>query len=262
MVRLIDRVEVVSCHSEHEAAWLERNLLERQIPRWNVTAGGQEVAVCVRLDGSATAPGLSVVHTAGGLTADGARPHAVWYFGPYLGGAKVRTAVAGLHRVFPLGYAADNQAGAAREMARQRGVNGCDRAELAQSLAAVLDRDPAAVADIRAQLASRRDAASQAQAYELAGRIQAELAALDWITCPQRAASLICEDADVAGWADGLLVRFEITGGRIRGWRQCAMTSAQARPWLAVTPAAWQDFADRNALLAARLAGARLGLMS
>ena len=122
MVRTIDRVEAVSCDSEHEAAWLERNLLERHIPRWNLTADGQEVAVCIRLDGSASAPGLSVVHTAGKPTADG--------------------------------------------------------------------------------------------------------------------------------------------GLTVDGWRQYRRTSAQARPWLAATPAAWRDFAHRNAVLAARLGGARLGPMS
>jgi excinuclease ABC subunit C len=34
MVARIARVEAVSCDSEHEAAWLERNLLERRMPRW------------------------------------------------------------------------------------------------------------------------------------------------------------------------------------------------------------------------------------
>jgi excinuclease ABC subunit C len=250
MVRQIDRVEAVSCDSEHEAAWLERNLLERQIPRWNRTAGGQEVEVWIRLDASARSPGISVVHAGDRQQAGpGTR-----YFGPYLGGARVRLATAGLHRIFPLGYAADCVTGAARDLAEQRGVGGQDRSALVRSIAAVLDRDPEAVDALRSRLVSKRAAAVRAEAFELAGRVQAELAAVDWVTCPQRAATGDQSDAEIAGWADGLLVRFKVAGGRMCGWRQYSCTAAQAQRWLAATPPSWREFADRNALLAARLA--------
>jgi excinuclease UvrABC nuclease subunit len=90
MVTRIDRVEAVACDSEHEAAWLERNLLEHRLPPWNRT-GGPEVPVYIRLDPGPAAPGLRVVHeherSAGGR-----------HFGPYLGGARVRLAASGLHR--------------------------------------------------------------------------------------------------------------------------------------------------------------------
>jgi excinuclease ABC subunit C len=250
MIGRIRGIEAVSCASEHEAAWLERNLLERSIPRWNRAAGGQEVEVCIRLDSSPRSPGLSVVHDRGEPDGDGAP---IRYFGPYLGGARVRLAVAGLNRIFPLGYAAQHRPGTAAEMAARLGVNGADREALALALIAVLDRDPAAVASLRAQLEGRRADAARVQAYELAGRIHSELAGLDWVTCPQRVASLIDEDADVAGWADGVLVRFEVRAGRMRGWRQQTTTSEEASSFLAVTPPAWREFADRNAQLAARL---------
>src|SRR5215469_10202567 len=48
MVARIAAVEAVACASEHEAAWLERSLLERQLPPWNRTPGGQEVPVGIR----------------------------------------------------------------------------------------------------------------------------------------------------------------------------------------------------------------------
>jgi len=35
MMRWVARVEAVACASEHEAAWLERNLLERHLPPGN-----------------------------------------------------------------------------------------------------------------------------------------------------------------------------------------------------------------------------------
>ena len=50
MVKRIERIEAVICQSEHEAAWLERNLLEQALPPWNKTTGGQEVPVFLRLD--------------------------------------------------------------------------------------------------------------------------------------------------------------------------------------------------------------------
>src|SRR5207245_11100084 len=93
MVARIARIEAVSCDSEHEAAWLERNLLEQALPYWNRTAGGQEVPVYIRLDSRPAGPGLSVVYAAGPTP----RGPAARLFGPYLGGDRVRLAVSALH---------------------------------------------------------------------------------------------------------------------------------------------------------------------
>src|SRR5213076_2008485 len=232
MVARIARVEVVTCDSAHEAAWLERNLLEHRRPPWNRAAGGQEAEVWIRLSASPRSPGLTVVH----------RP-VPGDFGPYQGGQKVRDAVSGLGRVLPLGYAADGQAGSARDMARLRGASPAVRTELAGAIAAVLDRDQAAVA----------------LAFEFAGRLQAELQALDWVTGEQKVTG-VQDDADVYGWADGVLVWFEIRDGRMRGWRQRPGGAAAARRRLAGTPPGWADFARRNAELAARLRSPRTEL--
>jgi excinuclease ABC subunit C len=245
MVARIARVEAVTCDSAHEAAWLERNLLEHRRPPWNRTPGGQEAEVWIRLSASPRRPGLAVV-----------RQPAPGDFGPYLGGQKVRDAVSGLGRVLPLGYAADGQAGTERDMARVRGASPAARTGLARAVAAVLDRDQAAVAVLRAELTARRDAAAAALAFEFAGRLQAELEALDWVTGEQKV-TRAQDDADVCGWADGVLVRFEIRGGRMRGWRQRPCGAAAARRHLAGTPAGWTPFARRNAELAARLRSPR-----
>ena len=116
MVARIARVEAVPCASAHEAAWLERNLLERRTPPWNRSrSGGQEAEVWIRLSQSADAPGVAVARRP--RSGDRAR-----YFGPYLGGQKARDAVSGLGRVLPLGLAAywatDPPAGTGRELAR------------------------------------------------------------------------------------------------------------------------------------------------
>jgi excinuclease ABC subunit C len=65
------------------------------------------------------------------------------------------------------------------------------------------------------------------------------------------------DDADVCGWADSVLVWFEIRDGRMRGWRQRPCGAAAARPHLTGTPPRWADFAHRNAELAARLRSPR-----
>ena len=145
MVPNIARVEALVCASEHEAAWLERNLLEQRKPRWNRSRGGQEVPVYLRLTERSASAALSIVHE-GTPDLDGR------LFGPYLGGRQARLAVAGLHRVLPLAYAGDRLTGSERDMARARGVSQFGRSELVGAVAAVLDRDPDAVAAVRDRL--------------------------------------------------------------------------------------------------------------
>ena len=244
MVARIATVEAVACDSAHEAAWLERNLLQRHRPPWNRSLGGQESEVWIRLSVSPRTPGLTVVHRPG--PGD---------FGPYLGGQKARDAVSGLGRVLPLAHAADWQAGTERDLARVRGASPGDRAGLARAIAAVLNRDQAAVAALRAALTARRDAAAAALAFEFAAKVQAELGAVDWVTAEQKVTRAHGEqdDTDVYGWADGVLVCFEIRGGRMSGWRQRPCTAAAARRYLQRSASGWAAFALRNAQLAARI---------
>jgi excinuclease ABC subunit C len=246
MVARIARIEAVACDSVHEAAWLERNLLEASLPPWNRTPGGQETAVYIRMDAGPVHPGLSVTYQA--EPADQVR-----YFGPYLGGLKVRQAVAALHRIRPLCYAADRLGGAERDLARARGVAGDDRAAFTRSLTAILERQPAAVSRAHRQLEQLRDRAAQTLAYELAARIQDEIGALSWVSCPQRVTTMDAANLTVAGWSGGMLVQFLIRGGRLCGWSQRSCSHPNASHALAATPAAWRHFTQRNAELAARL---------
>jgi excinuclease ABC subunit C len=246
MVAAIARIEAVSCDSAHEAAWLERNLLEASLPPWNRTPGGQESAVFIRLDTGPARPGLSVAYQV--QPAGQAR-----YFGPYLGGQRVRQAVAALHRIRPLPYAGTRLAGTERDLARVRGVAGEDRAALARSLNAILERQPSAVSRARHQLEQLRDSAARAQAYELAARIQDEIGALNWVSCPQRVTTMDPADLAIAGWSGGMLVQFLIRDGRLCSWSQRPCTRPGATGALAATPATWRSFTQPNAELAARL---------
>jgi excinuclease ABC subunit C len=247
MVARVARIEAVSCDSAHEAAWLERNLLEVSLPRWNRTPGGQESAVYIRMNTAPEAPGLSAVYHA--EPAD-----QVSYFGPYLGGLRVRQAIGALHRIAPLSYAKARLAGAERDIARIRGVAEVHRASLIGSLTAILEREPEAVGWARDELAQLRDRAASDLAYEFAAQVRQETAALEWITCPQRATTMEPASHIVSGWSDGMLVQFEIEAGRVRGWAQRRCGYRAAASALAATPAGWSDFMRRNAELAARLA--------
>jgi excinuclease ABC subunit C len=247
MVPRIARVEAVVCDSGHEAAWLERNLLEHRKPYWNRSRGGQEVPVYLRLDGR----GLTLLHEHQVGTGPG-------LFGPYLGGAKVRLAVSALGRALPMAYADERLDGSARDFARVLGIAPADRDALADTIAAALARDPSTVDDIRAELVRRREAAAGALAFELAARVQLELEALDWVTAEQKVTLSTMDgqpsDVDIAGWADGVLVRFELRAGRVRAWTQTAATETSASPHLDATPPAWRPFAQRAATLAASMA--------
>jgi excinuclease ABC subunit C len=247
MVAAVARVEAVACDSVHEAAWLERNLLEASLPQWNRTPGGQETPVYLRLDERPGTPGLSAEHLC--------RPTGgVRYFGPYLGGLRARQAVSGLGRILPLAYTGAGLHGARLDMARARGVTAADRERVVAALTAVLERQAEAVGEARRELAELRDRAAGALAFELAAQIQAELGALEWVTCPQRVTSMAAGDFEVYGWSGGVLVRFGIRGGRLREWSQrgCGQGAAAAR--VAATPPGWREFAARNAALAAALA--------
>ena len=246
MVRRITRIDATECQSEHEAAWFERNLLERALPRWNRALGGGEVALYIRLDKRSRSPELTVV--------DEVQPgNAVRHFGPYLGGTKIRLAVSALHRVLPLRYTADGLAGSSQELARQLGVDPAARTQIVRTAVAVLDRKPNAVAAVRLALTRRRDTLVQGLAFEQAARLHAEIRAVEWVTSEQRATAIDAYDVDSYGWADGVLIRFEVRAGRLCGWRVRRCAQARARGRIASTPAEWAEFAYRNAKLAARL---------
>ena len=246
MVRRIARIEAVICQSEHEAAWLERNLLEQALAPWNKTAGGQEVPVFLRLDWRSASPGVTVVHSIEPSTC-------LRHFGPYLGGGKVRLAASALHRVMPLAYTGGLLRQSEQDMARIRGIDPTARLATIEQITAVLERTPGAATAVRAQLVSRRDAAAHNLDFERASRVQAEIQGFEWVVSEQNVTLSEPQDFDVYGWSHGILLHFGYRAGRLRRWTQRPCIQAEAQPYLAATPGQWLQFAERNAMLAAQL---------
>jgi excinuclease ABC subunit C len=204
------------------------------------------VPVYIRLDPRPASPGVEVVHEPD--HASGCR-----CFGPYLGGARVRLAASALRRVLPLAYAREAQEGSGRDMARALGVLPGDRDALVKAVTGVLERRPRALGSLQTELARRRDAAAAALAFELAASLHEEIEAVSWTFAEQKVALLDPRDLDVHGWAEGVLVRFEIRKGRLDAWTERRCPDQEAAPLVAATPAPWRAFARRNAELAADL---------
>src|SRR5579864_335067 len=152
MVQRVAWLEPVLCASEHEAAFLESDLLERHPTRYNRTLG-MESCVWLRLEANPRRPSLEVVHEP--CPDDGAR-----WFGPYLGWEPARQAAAGLLRLHPLRYSGSEIGRTDREMARSLGVTRTDPLVLAGRIEAVLCRDEHAVGEALRGLEEMRDRAA------------------------------------------------------------------------------------------------------
>lgn len=246
MVAQVAQVEAIECDSEHEAWWLERNLLEASKPRWNRARGGAEVPWFIRLDHREDGTGLRGVHQV--------EPHP-WaeYFGPYLGGQRVKLAVAALDRLFPLRYAVASLSGATRDLAAVRGVTVDDRDALTAGLRTVLHRQPTPVFSALSRLGELRNASVERLAYESAARIHEEHTALQWITADQKVTVRDGPDQVAVGWSGGVMVRLRIRAGRVDAWETARCPEVEAESGRERTPPVLSRFVERAAALAVDL---------
>src|SRR5438270_4766509 len=223
LVRMLPRVEwlePVVCASEHEAAFLENDLLDRHRSRYNRTLG-MESCVWLRLDARTHSAGLDVVHE------PEPRDGAGW-FGPYLGWEPVRQAAAGLLRLHPLRYTGSSITRTERELARSLGVTEEDSAAVAANIERVLRREPAAVARALRSLEEARERAAGRMMFEFAAEIQEQIRGLLWITQPQKLAHLDAVDADFPGVSGSVEVVLSLRGGRLA---QRHVTVLGGVPW-------------------------------
>jgi excinuclease ABC subunit C len=253
MVARVGWVDPVLCASEHEAAFLESDLLERHPTRYNRTLG-MESCVWLRLDCDATAPGLEVVHDVS--PDDGAE-----WFGPYLGWEPARQAAAGLLRLYPLRYSGAGISRSERELARSLRVSPSDRAALAAGIRNVLRRDAGAVRAAVRSLERLREAAAAGLMFENAAATQAQIRGLEWITEPQKLAAMHPVDADYSAASSSGAARVGVVLSLRRGrlaQRQVVQLEKRTRwkPLSSESDHAWNLLAQQNADLMAKLSAA------
>jgi len=173
MVRRVRRILAGPCVSEHEAALLERTLLERLVPPFNRTTG-VETVVGVRL--RSAPPGIAAVVELA--------PRADRVFGPYLGWAPTHAAASALLRLFPVHFCRPRGEldSVQRDLARVRGVSETDLEQLSQRATGVLERDRSAVIGAVDRVRRERDRASELRLYERASELQRQIDGILWIT--------------------------------------------------------------------------------
>ena len=253
MVEQVEWIEPVLCASEHEAAFLETDLIGRHRSRYN-RALGMASLVWLRLDANPRRPSLEVVHEH--TPGDGAH-----FFGPYLGWEPTRQAAAGVHRLYPVRLAGTHISRSDGELARSRGVAATDLPALVRSIEAVLCRKAGAVADAHVALQRLRDQAAERLMFERAASLQEQIRGLTWITEPQKLELAGAEDRDYAARARAgsvvLSVVLALRSGRLA--QRHVVRNGLPGPVPAehsLGDDEWRDQARRNAELLARLAGA------
>ena len=249
MIGRVNWVEPVVCESEHEAAFLESDLLERHPTHYNRTLG-MESCVWIRLDASAAVPALDVVHDP--EPGDGAE-----WFGPYLGWEPARRAAAGLQRLYPIRYSGTSINRSERELARSLGVALADRLVLAGQIRGVLDRNGIAVHSALRRLELLRDRAAQSLQFENAHATQEQIRGIQWITQPQKLAGLAPVDADYSAVATAASTTVRVTLS-LRSGRMVkrTVTELDGKETAADPGDAWSALARENAELMAKLAAA------
>lgn len=242
MVAGVSGIDALVCASTHEAAWLERNLLQRSLPRWNRVRGGTETPTWVVVDDTVSTPGV--------VATPAARPEA---FGPYLGYEQTSLVVRGLRRAWPLHLTGTRLTSVQRDLADAVGADPSLRDVWARAVRDVLRGDPVAVGRTVEALTAARDEAARASGFETAQAIQEELAAVAWLVQPQRVTGCTPADLVVAGWADDVLVRLRAHEGRLDEWTVLVTDWDHAQRVVEATPQPWREFARENALLQAAL---------
>ena len=244
MIGQVSGVQAIVCASAHEAAWLERNLLERSLPRWNRLRGGTESPCWLVLADDPRSPGLHLVLDAPIGSGTG--------FGPYLGYERASLARDALLRLYPLHLTGTRPGSAERAFAEARGVSPASREDFTGRIRALLARDASAVEQAEAALVEARDRAVERLGFETAATIQAERAALAWLTAEQRVASCPA-DLRIVGWAAGKQFSLVATDGRLDRWTLREVPEPAGRRAADQTPELWREFAERNAELNAAL---------
>ena len=216
---LLDDMETFVTTSEKEALLLERELIRRHQPRFNVIWRDDKQYLCLRVDTRHEYPWVQVVRN---MAKDGAR-----YFGPYHSATAARSTLRVVNRHFQLRTCRDSVLYNRKRPCLEYQIGRCpapcvidvDRKEYKKNVEDVLLFLEGRGKELAQKLREKMYRASGEQAYELAGRCRDQLAAVEKSLEGQKIASPTLRNQDiVALYREGLDVTvavMEVRNGRV-----------------------------------------------
>ncbi len=234
MMKRACALDFIVTATEKEAFILERNLVEEEMPRYNIVLRDDKQYPCLRLDVRDPYPRLSIARR---IKKDGAV-----YFGPFASANAVRRTLKVIDRVFQLrkckGKGFSKQGRACLNFQMDRCLAPCTRAISPEDYQAVVHqvrlflqgRNRELIACLRAKM---RQAAEDLD-FEYAARLRDQITAIEKTVERQHIVSPRMEDRDVIGLAvEGgtcqVVVLF-VRGGYLRGSRNYRFEEVAGTP--------------------------------
>lgn len=233
MVRAVAAIEVTVTRTEGEALLLEYNLIKEHRPRYNILLRDDKSYPFIRISTEQAFPRISFYR--------GARPKAGRIFGPYPNAGAVRSTVNLLQKLFQLRGCEDSYFRNRSRPCMQHQIQRCSAPCVGLIAAEDYARDVEdAIRFLRGQgdaviesIASRMEAASEAQRYELAAQYRDQLVKLQ-ATQSEQLVAKATSDFDVVALArDGATVCVTVLffrGGRLLGSRNYYPQHAGSAP--------------------------------
>jgi excinuclease ABC subunit C len=196
LLQRIREIENIVTENEHQAFILERDLITKYKPRYNIRLKDDKAYLSIRIDENAEWPRLELVRK---VENDGAQ-----YFGPFSFSYELRTLLDIIKRVIPLRTCADtvfyNRQRPCLEYQIKRCSGPCclpvDRAQygdwIKQAKAILVGKTDAIMKDLQAQM----DKASEELRFEDAAHYRDRLSVLQNLKSGQRIMSSMGEDRD------------------------------------------------------------------
>ncbi|MBI4817850.1 MAG: excinuclease ABC subunit UvrC [Deltaproteobacteria bacterium] len=192
-------IETIVTRSEKEALLLERELIRKHEPRFNVIWRDDKQYLCLRVDGSHELPRVEVVRNMG---KDGAR-----YFGPYHSATAARQTLRVVNRYFQLRTCRDSTLYSRKRPCLEYQIGRCpapcvleiDRDEYRRNVDDVLLFLEGKGEALAKRLEERMWEAAEREAFEAAARLRDQITAIKKTLEPQHVALASLRDQDVVG---------------------------------------------------------------
>lgn len=215
---ILDDIETVVTRSEKEALLLEREMIRRHEPRFNIIWRDDKQYLCLRIDPNHEYPWVQVVRNVG---SDGAR-----YFGPFHSASAARQTLRVVNRHFQLRTCRDSVLYHRKRPCLEYQIGRCpapcvfeiDRVKYAEGVEDVMMFLEGKGQELADRLRQRMWAAAEGTNYEVAAHYRNQLRAVEKTLEKQTVALQTLVDRDVFGLyregEDICLAVVEVRGGR------------------------------------------------